>query len=1020
MSVLLAALSPVISKRIVSSVVGGEKELSISCDELFPEAEGHCAICYKSPKECLFCSRICASGYLKDTGECVCKTCKSVYHDEHCSRCDENSCLACDDGYYLDDKNKCIPCPAGSYCHQVLGNSVIKQCQKGYAAPNEGMSACLPCEKSSNTTAGSVAVNEGSEACVTCLDGNYASSSAQSTACESCPKGYYCPGGLLIPCAKGYSNNSEGQTSCVACKKSDETTTGTVAVSESSQTCSKCIDGTYAASDAQGIACGSCPAGYYCPDGKIIKCPAGKYSTGGAKECTLCPAGSYSAAGASSCSTCAAGSYSAAGASSCSACASGTTSASGAASCSACSSFFSNCTSCTATACTACKSGYKLVNGRCEIDNPCPANTIYVNADGKDLCVTQYNMGDKTEFPVNVSGVSVVSTRTDCSANACCWQGQTAACDSINGGYSGCNRTVCTHYAAEIICNSLNYYGLSWRLPTKDELAGFSPTTYSINIGTSGLMLCDYLSGYGSVQCLTYLGCNGSYNGGCFPYIVWSSTLYSSSGAYRYELNSGSWSQYYNDRRFPFSVRCVSPIGEKTCKDTFGNGCVECSSSACTRCMDGYTLKNGKCVVAPTCPANTIYVNANGKDLCVTQYNMGDKTEFPVNVSGVTVVSTNTECSANACCWQGKTAESCNSENGGYSGCNRTQCTHYAAEIICNNLNYGGMSWRLPTRDELSGFYPTYSKDKGASGLMLCNYNSGYGSPQCGKYNVCDGSFNGNCYPSYVWSSALSSSSYAYYYRLDSGSWLWSSCNRRRVLSVRCVSPLGENTCKDTFGNGCVECSSSACTRCMDGYTLKNGKCVVVPTCPANTVKITVSGKDLCVTQYNMGDKPEFPVNVSGVKVVSTNSYCSANACCWQGKTADPCDSDNGGYSGCNRTQCTQYAAEIICNNLNYGGMSWRLPTKDELKGFYPTYSKNVGTSGLMLCDHSSGYGSAQCSNYDVCYGSRDGYCRPYYVWSSTLDGSSSAIEYSLGSGSWYSDSYIRRVADSVRCVSEL
>ena len=715
--------------------------------------------------------------------------------------------------------------------------------------------------------------------------------------------------------------------------------------------------------------------------------------------------------------------------------------------------FGSNCTDCSDSACTACKAGYILKNGQC-IVSPCPANTVYVEADGKELCVTQYNMGDKTEFPVNVSGVTVVSTNRNCSADACCWRGHTSSsgCNSDNGGYSGCNRTVCTQYAAKYICNNLNYGGMSWRLPTSSELAGFYPT-YSKDIGTSGLMLCDSSSSVGAAECDDYDVCDGS-SSDCCPNCIWSDTIsnLSSSLFIFYHLYVGSWYQSQNSSSRAYSVRCVSNLactkfgsnctdcsntactackagyilknGQcKTCSDAFGSSCTSCSSSACTACSDGYTLKNGKCVVAPTCPANTVYVYADGKDLCVTQYNMGDKTEFPVNVSGVTVVSTRTECNANACCWQGETAAPCDSINGGYSGCNRTVCTHYAAEKICNNLNYGGMSWRLPTSSELDGFYPTYSKNIGTSGLMLCDYDSVYGSAQCYSHSVCDGSYGGRCTPSYVWSSILYSSSNAYRYDLISGSWGQIYNNRRYAFSVRCVSPLGENTCKDTFGNGCVECSSSACTRCMDGYTLKNGKCVVVPTCPANTVKITVSGKDLCVTQYNMGDKTEFPVNVSGVSVVSTNSYCGADACCWQGRTANnSCNSNNGDYSGCKRTVCTQYAAEIICNNLNYGGMSWRLPTEDELAGFDPdTYSRYKGASGLMLCDELSGYGSAQCNGSpQVCNGSRDGGCSPIHVWSSTFDGSSRAIEYFLSAGSWYSHSYSRRDANSVRCVSEL
>ncbi len=821
--------------------------------------------------------------------------------------------------------------------------------------------------------------------------------------------------------------------------------------------------------------------------------------------------------------------------------------------CTNCSDTFENCSICTESECLVCKSGLSLNAGKCEVGS-CPPYTIKVTADDKDLCVTQYNMGDKTEFPVNVSGVKVVSTNRNCSANACCWRGQTADpsyCDSENGGYSGCKRTVCTQYAAEIICNSLNYYGLSWRLPTKDELAGFDPTAYSINKGTSGLMLCDGNSGYGSAQCSNYDVCDGSDNGYCYPYDVWSSTLYSSSDAYYYYLGVGSWGRRGVSRLGAYSVRCVSAIscankfgsnctdcsdtacttcndgyvlkdGQcKTCSDDFGTGCTSCSSSACTACSNGYALKNGQCKSCPDafgsnctscsssactacsngyalkngqcktcpdafgsnctscsssactackegyavkdgqcivnpCPANTVYVYANGKDFCVTQYNMGDKTEFPVNVSGVTVVSTNSNCSENACCWQGRTSDSgkCDLENCGYSGCKRTVCTHYAAEIICNSLNYGGLSWRLPTKDELAGFdLDTYSINKGASGLMLCDRNSDYGSAQCDNYDVCGGSFDGSCRPYDVWSSTLYSSSSAYSYYLSSGSWNQNDRNRRYARSVRCVSNIGCankfgsncldcsdsacttckegyvvkdgqcKTCPDAFGSNCTDCSDSACTACKEGYVVKDGQCVVAPTCPPNTIKITADGKDFCVTQYNMGDKTEFPVNVSGVAVVSTNSYCSADACCWQGMTAQYYNSVNGGYSGGYRTVCTQYAAEIICNSLTYYGLSWRLPTSSEFAGFsLSTYSINKGASGLMLCDEYSGYGSAQCDSYNVCRGAYGGDCYPYGVWGRTFYDSSGSYcnGNRLSSGIKYHSYYNSRSAFSVRCVSEL
>ena len=44
-----------------------------------------------------------------------------------------------------------------------------------------------------------------------------------------------------------------------------------------------------------------------------------------------------------------------------------------------------------------------------------PNKTVEIDAGGKKLCVTQYNMGDQSEFPL--TGVSVVSTGNYCNGN---------------------------------------------------------------------------------------------------------------------------------------------------------------------------------------------------------------------------------------------------------------------------------------------------------------------------------------------------------------------------------------------------------------------------------------------------------------------------------------------------------------------------------------------------------------------------------------------------------------------------
>lgn len=177
-----------------------------------------------------------------------------------------------------------------------------------------------------------------------------------------------------------------------------------------------------------------------------------------------------------------------------------------------------------------------------------------------------------------------------------------------------------------------------------------------------------------------------------------------------------------------------------------------------------------------------------------------------------------------------------------------------------------------------------------------------------------------------------------------------------------------------------------------------------------------------------MGDDAAFPL--TGVKVVSANGHSCTNSdgnCCWKGNTTETgsCNTSNGGYSGCNRTVCSQRAASIVCANLKYDDRIWRLPTKAELASF-ASYSINKGVSGLMLCDKKSNYGSAWCEAHtnscgsDPVEGTND--CHAYYIWSSTAKGNAGYYYgYYLFKGSYYETNLkYNYYAESVRCVSEL
>ena len=191
------------------------------------------------------------------------------------------------------------------------------------------------------------------------------------------------------------------------------------------------------------------------------------------------------------------------------------------------------------------------------------------------------------------------------------------------------------------------------------------------------------------------------------------------------------------------------------------------------------------------------------------------------------------------------------------------------------------------------------------------------------------------------------------------------------------------------------------------------------------------NGTPVCVTKYNIGDIPD-ALNggiATSVTTVSTGTRCSANACCWQGKTAHPCDSSRTSYSGCNRTVCNWYAGNASCQALAYNGTKagdWRLPTKNELAKWennIGAINTDKGDYGLRLCDGGWGggdwgYGAAHCYGNRACDGATNDLCYTWQVWSSTLTGSN--YYYSdLVWGTFYNSSQSPSYAVSVRCVLE-
>lgn len=726
--------------------------------------------------------------------------------------------------------------------------------------------------------------------------------------------------------------------------------------------------------------------------------------------------------------------------------------------------------------CTKCDNDHTLTaDKQCKENSQCGDKAIEVMIDGEKYCYTKYNVGNSTstgglEIDAPPDAVKMVTAdgSTSCSGK-CCWKGTTSTtCNSTNGSYSGCTRTLCNFAAANTICDNLILNGFSdWTLPTQYQQKIITQGTYSIGLGDDGAQFCDKEANYNSSQCSSRSGyCVGGVSNNCWPFYVWLSNKYA------YYLNKGSYSvgdyTTSDGQKQAFSVRCIRKVGAdegatactpgtfktsnmcKPCSDKTPN-CKNCNSATgtCTQCKSGYELIGGKC--EPTgCGEHAVKVNISGDNYCMTKFNIGDNgLGIPDGTAKIVPADGTTSCSGK-CCWNSTTSSTCDenayatsySDADKYSSCTRTLCNFAAASQICNNLVYNGHDdWELPSTAQLNALdYSEYTVNKGTEGLMLCDASANAGSPQCSsRSGYCVGGVSNNCWPSYIWASNK------YAYHLSSGtkkSGDYSSTDgQKQAFSVRCIRKMGANdgatTCKkgEYNDNGsCKACSnktpnckycnsvSGACSACIDGYSLVGSECK--PTgCGEHAVKIAIDGANYCMMKYNIGDGginiPSGSVNIAIAGATAENGgKCSTN-CCWQGTTSVDCDDNFDSYSGCSRTTCNFIGANSACDNLVYMGYDdWRLPTHYELNSIdYAAYSIGHNSEGLMFCDTSFGYQSPQCKNADRCLGAAS-HCHPQYVWTT------GAFAHYLSSGAHksgdYSASADQKHAFSTRCIRKM
>lgn len=492
-SIIMAAMAPIITKRLSSSGVtiagggGSSGTLSSSC-----EAFGaNCTLCYQD--KCVTCSVSCSSNQATDISTCSCKAC-STLHGNNCLKCNTNECIECSSNYYIKN-GKCEICPIGSYCN----GTTATVCPNGKYTDATGQTSCKNCEAGYKCENGTK---------LACAAGTYSQTSASS--CTTCPKGYYCVGASdKQQCTGSNYQSSTGQSSCQNCAAgyyvTDDRTSCNLCeigyICTGNGTKSQCGAGSYTNTTGSQV-CTVCPVGYTCSGGSnLSQCPAGSYSSSeGATSCTTCPAGYY-CTGGSNLTSCASGYYSTA------------TGASSSSTCSSCSSNTSNCSACNAATgvCSTCNTGYVLNSSNiCEKENPCGDLALKVTISGSDYCITKYNIGDNgLTMP---TGVNTVNAGTSPSQTTWCYKSYfnysswkyiyTANSGCSTSGYNACTRTVCGAYPLSLmenICSSFSYNNLSnwslltgaqWKALTTEQLKELN---ICAEIATAGFSTCSYI-----------------------------------------------------------------------------------------------------------------------------------------------------------------------------------------------------------------------------------------------------------------------------------------------------------------------------------------------------------------------------------------------------------------------------------------------------------------------------------------------------------------------------------------------
>ena len=497
-SCIIAAFTPVITKKMKNSNVtisgNNVSDITTECSDKF---SSNCKLCTKS--YCIQCElSSCPIGQYAESKSCSCKNCSDIF--SNCSECDSTKCTKCKDNNYYINNGKCENCPTNKICDGInaYDESYCTNPPAGYYCDNNNIKKCT---------------DKYGVYCATCT----------SAQCTKCINGYYKSGNQCLACIQD----------CITCNNSNS--------------CVKCYSHAYLTSSGICVGCGSA----------IAHCMLCVSST----QCTTCRGGYY-VNSSGTCSPCT-------DIPNCSSCDSGIK-------CTICSPGYylnsnNSCSKCTITncaicnmdgSCSSCNQGYYLSDDK---------KTCF-SGDGKfncsdsnfmrigNLCITRRNMGDSTTLKIPSTVTTAQAGSEYCySTEKCCWKGATSGthCDSSNGDYSGCDRTLCNYAAAKEICAKFNYEGKTWRLPTASETNLWGNAT--VGLGSNGLMLCTQGVVSGFSYCSEQAQCKGVGKNICYPRAV----LIKNGGNVTFSLGvfiPGVESTDEAYHHVGYSVRCVTEI----------------------------------------------------------------------------------------------------------------------------------------------------------------------------------------------------------------------------------------------------------------------------------------------------------------------------------------------------------------------------------------------------------------------------------------------------------------------------